>query len=97
MATFSPRDLKRRPREAVVMPFPSPEATPPVTKMNFGCVFPTGCEPSRRPRRAGGDRVAKLAPAHPFSAGKPAEPVEPPQRRHRLDRARERHGLREDV
>src|SRR5436309_6092194 len=50
--TFSPREAKRRPREAVVMPLPSPEATPPVTKMNFVCSFTTGIDCSRRDRRA---------------------------------------------
>ena len=87
--TLSPRDLNRRPREAVVMPLPSPEATPPVTKMNL-VSFTTGSDSNRRSRR---DR--------PFDSRswlrEPAEPVEPAERRDRLDRPRERDGLREDV
>ena len=34
-ATFSPRAFSSRPSEAAVMPLPSPETTPPVTKMYF--------------------------------------------------------------
>src|ERR671923_104975 len=75
MATFNPRDLKRRPREAVVMPLPSPEATPPVTKMNL-VSFTTGSDanrPHRRDRRfASRDRLWE-AP----------ETVEPAERRGR--------------
>jgi hypothetical protein len=40
MVTDRPRDLRRRPREAAVRPFPKLETTPPVTKMCFA----TGAE-----------------------------------------------------
>src|SRR5674536_99495 len=33
LATLRPRALSRRPTEAAVMPLPSPETTPPVTKI----------------------------------------------------------------
>ena len=36
------------------MPLPRPEATPPVTKMNFDCAFTTGHETSRGLRPAAG-------------------------------------------
>src|SRR6266511_5811620 len=87
--TFRPRALKRRPREAVVMPLPSPEATPPVTKMNL-VSFTTGSDCSRRHRRGG--RFGSRS-----SAGEPSEPIEPTERRDRVDQAREGDGLREEV
>src|SRR3954462_706087 len=34
--TFSPRALRSRPSELAVMPLPSDETTPPVTKTDFG-------------------------------------------------------------
>src|SRR3954462_1975047 len=46
--TFCPRDAKRRPSEAVVMPLPRPEATPPVTNTYLVCSFTTGPDCSRR-------------------------------------------------
>ena len=97
IATFSPRDLKRRPSEAVVMPLPRPEATPPVTKMNFGCAFTTGCEPSRRSRHAAGVRVGNVLAAACFSRRETSERVEPAERRHRVDHARQRDGLGDGV
>src|SRR3712207_3807425 len=48
---FSPRDLKSLPSDAVVIPLPSPEATPPVTKMYLGCGLTTASDASRRLRR----------------------------------------------
>src|SRR5579864_2457357 len=33
--------LRRRPMEATVMPLPTEETTPPVTKMNFGLIYPS--------------------------------------------------------
>src|SRR4051812_19337760 len=45
-ATVKPRLRRRRPREAVVMPFPIEETTPPVTKMYF--VIPTPPETLQR-------------------------------------------------
>ncbi len=33
--TLRPRSLSSRPRQAVVMPLPTDETTPPVTKMNL--------------------------------------------------------------
>src|SRR2546430_11027935 len=76
--TRRPRDLKRRPREAVVMPFPSPEATPPVTKMYFGCLVTSGFHSTRGSETVlGGDRRFHRLGANFF----PAEPVEGPQRR----------------
>lgn len=35
MVTFNPLATKRRPREAQIMPFPSDDVTPPVTKIYF--------------------------------------------------------------
>src|SRR5579883_1406509 len=35
MVTEKPRFLRRRPRDAVVMPLPMEETTPPVTRMYF--------------------------------------------------------------
>src|SRR5687767_12097865 len=88
-STFWPRALKRRPSEAVVMPLPSPEATPPVTKMNL-VSFTTGSDSNRRDRR---DR-----PFDSRSSFREApEAVEPPERRDRIDRPRERHRLRQHV
>src|SRR4051794_25152370 len=45
MVTLSPRAFRSRPSEDAVKPFPSEEATPPVTKM----CFVTGCHPIARP------------------------------------------------
>ena len=45
------------------MPLPSPEATPPVTKMNFGCSLTTGPDSSRGLRRVRVARRQKLARA----------------------------------
>src|ERR1043166_4656424 len=39
MVTRRPRDLRRRPSEEAVRPFPRLEATPPVTKMCFAKTF----------------------------------------------------------
>jgi hypothetical protein len=50
-----------RGRWPVVMPLPRPEATPPVTKMNFGCAFTTGHEPSRGSRHAAAVSVADVS------------------------------------
>ena len=33
--TATPLDYRRRPIEEAVMPFPKPEMTPPLTKINF--------------------------------------------------------------
>jgi hypothetical protein len=38
--TLIPRALSSRPMEAVVMPFPTDETTPPVTNMYFGTAQP---------------------------------------------------------
>ncbi len=38
--TFSPRALSRRPSEAAVIPFPSDETTPPVTKTYLVALTP---------------------------------------------------------
>src|SRR5437773_1703898 len=101
IATFSPRDLKRRPSEAVVMPLPRPEATPPVTKMYFGCALTTGCEPSRRSRRAARVRPENVPARSCFSVCSffwhPSDAVEPAERGDRLDRTRERDRLGDDV
>jgi hypothetical protein len=48
--TRRPRDLRRRAREAEVMPFPRPEATPPVTKTYFDRSGTTGFHGIRGPR-----------------------------------------------
>src|SRR4029078_8181175 len=93
IATFSPRDLKRRPSEAVVMPLPRPEATAPVTKMNFGCAFTTGDERSTGSRAAAAVSVADVSAGPSFSRRETSERVEPPQRRPRLDHPRERGGF----
>src|SRR5579862_3502550 len=44
--TFSPRAFRRRPRDAAVMPFPSDETTPPVTKTNLVSLTPDLRRPS---------------------------------------------------
>lgn len=35
MVTLNPTDLRRSPNEADIIPFPSDEVTPPVTKIYF--------------------------------------------------------------
>src|SRR5439155_22051007 len=86
-ATRRPRDLKRRPSEAVVMPLPRPEATPPVTKMNFGCGFTTEPDGSRGVGRALAAAVGNLPEGCGTSAWRGAEAVEPSKRPHHVDRA----------
>src|SRR5215207_7601584 len=48
--TLAPRLLSNRPIEAVVMPLPTDETTPPVTKMYFGMLpsllLAVSCQPS---------------------------------------------------
>ena len=39
LVTLRPRHFKRRPKLAAVIPFPRPETTPPVTKINFDIIF----------------------------------------------------------
>ena len=39
-ATFKPRAFSSLPSEAAVMPLPSPETTPPVTKIYFVIFYP---------------------------------------------------------
>ena len=34
-ATLRPRDFSNRPKDAAVIPFPSPDTTPPVTNIYF--------------------------------------------------------------
>ena len=79
------------------MPLPRPEATPPVTKMNFGCAFTTGCDPSRRSRHAAGVRVGNVLARRCFSSRKTSERVEPAERRHRVDHPGQRDGLGDRV
>src|SRR6266581_3246663 len=45
--TETPRFLRRRPSEATLIPFPTDDATPPVTKINFDICFPPYQEPGR--------------------------------------------------
>src|SRR5215217_6141539 len=100
-ATRSPRALNSRPSEAVVIPLPSPEATPPVTKTNFGCFCTSGGHASRGTRRDARDPSIDLdffrgrLPAAAIRS--PSEPVDPPERWNRLDGAGERERLGEDV
>ena len=47
--------------EAEVMPLPRPEATPPVTKMNFDRSLTTGPDSSRGVGRSGQDRRERSA------------------------------------
>src|SRR5205085_1366900 len=98
-----PRDLNSRPREAVVIPFPRLEATPPVTKMNFLCSLTSGFDGSRGEEPAGANAPAGNPGAPDFSVrGRDlrtaaAQPVEPPQGRGRLDQPRECDGLGQPV
>src|SRR5688500_717291 len=71
------------------MPLPSPEATPPVTKMNL-VSFTTGIDSNRPDRQDRGLRSSNLVRQAP-------EVVEPPERGDRLDGPGERDGLREHV
>src|SRR5690348_7964764 len=45
--TETPRFLRRRPNEATLIPFPTDDATPPVTKINFDIMKPPYTEPCR--------------------------------------------------
>ena len=38
--TFNPLAFNNRPKEAAVIPFPSPDTTPPVTNINLVINFP---------------------------------------------------------
>ena len=49
------------------MPLPRPEATPPVTKMNFGCSLTTGRDSIRGRRRAGAVGIGFLVERATFS------------------------------
>lgn len=40
--TLRPRDFNRRPMDEDVIPFPNPDITPPVTKINFICATGLG-------------------------------------------------------
>src|SRR3954452_1310354 len=74
--TFSPRDVKRRPREAVVMPLPRPEATPPVTNTYLVCSFTTEPDCSRRPRlRCEGRRPRRAARPSVASSSLGPDPI----------------------
>src|SRR5438309_5041855 len=88
-----PRDLKRRPREAVVMPLPRPEATPPVTKMYFGCVVTSGGHANRAPSRLPEFGRNSVGSGRLFPIGRTPHTVEPPERRDGVDHARQGHGL----
>src|SRR5438309_10933700 len=89
----SPRDLKRRPREAVVMPLPRPEATPPVTKMYFGCVVTSGGHANRAPRRLPGFGPNSVGSGRLFPIGRASRTIEPPKGRGGVDRPGESDGL----
>src|SRR5687767_13239162 len=74
--TLAPRLLINRPIEAVVIPLPTDETTPPVTKMYFGipssawCVAGAGacCSP-RWPMSAPGSAPRRAAAGDPHPAG----------------------------
>ena len=51
------------------MPLPRPEATPPVTKMNFGCSLTTGPDSIRGHRRTGAVGVGIRAARATFLDG----------------------------
>src|SRR5512143_2822719 len=61
METLRPRALRRRPMEAAVMPLPSEEVTPPVTKTYFAMgTGPPGVFPMLSIRGTG-DKTADVA------------------------------------
>src|SRR6478735_3801505 len=96
----NPRALKSRPIEAAVMPFPSPEATPPVTNTYVGRSVTTGLDDSRccrRPRRVSPSRSGRGRDVLGIGRRQPAEFVEPPQRRDRPDQPGEADGIGHDV
>src|SRR5690606_22544237 len=72
IVTRRPRDLSSRPRDEAVMPFPSDEATPPVTKM---CLVIGGLPwaiPATRPREHTLPR-GRLGLAHPVHETGPVD------------------------
>src|SRR5579862_961047 len=66
--TRHPRLLSRRPSEADVMPFPSAEATPPVTKMYLVCCCVIGCVPPQSTASSG-----RVLPVRPSSFAAPRQ------------------------
>src|SRR5581483_5721435 len=90
--TFRPRAFSRRPSEAAVIPLPSDETTPPVTKTYFvGAPAPAPAKPARsltaRLRRAYGGARLRLPP----------EPVEVAHDGRPLDQLAQRAQLAEEV
>src|SRR3954466_2678635 len=78
--TFMPRAFSRRPSEAAVMPFPSEETTPPVTKTYFGGRRAT----TGAPAGPGGGGTGPLGAPQPVEAG---------EDRRAFDQLAERTGL----
>ena len=60
ICTFSPRALSSRPSEVAVMPLPSDETTPPVTKTYFGGRGPRGPPQRVEARRNGVRSISSL-------------------------------------
>src|SRR5687767_5146010 len=73
--TLAPRLLMRRPMEAVVMPLPTDETTPPVTKMYFG-IRPLPPRPFA-PVRRGDACIARSAAGRQYELGNRLWPFGP--------------------
>src|SRR3954471_6325520 len=82
--TFSPRAFSSRPSDAAVIPFPSDETTPPVTKTYF-----VGRPPPPPPAKPAPALIARLRRAYGACSWLPPEPVEVAQDRRPLDQLAE--------